>query len=77
MKNNEAVLACYSNNMMLRDEDKTSCFTMGIFRVNKNDTITIRHISSSGVRAVFTSNSSFFGMVRLGRFNRKGVLTAV
>ncbi|XP_056004870.1 uncharacterized protein LOC125660281 isoform X3 [Ostrea edulis] len=74
MKNNEAILACYSNNMMLHDEDKTSCFTMGIFRINRNDTISIRHISTSGVRAVFTSNASFFGMIRLGRFTNSALI---
>lgn len=73
----DPILACYSNNMMLHEEDKTSCFTMGMFKLDKKDTISVKHISTSGVRAVFTSNASFFGLVRLGRFNKRGVVLAV
>nr|XP_011448565.3 uncharacterized protein LOC105343082 isoform X7 [Crassostrea gigas] len=73
----DPILACYSNNMMLHEEDKTSCFTMGMFKLDKRDIISVKHISTSGVRAVFTSNASFFGLVRLGRFNKRGVVLAV
>lgn len=73
----DPILACYSNNMMLHEEDKTSCFTMGMFKLDKSDTISVKHISTSGVRAVFTSNASFFGLVKLGRFNKRGVVLAV
>ncbi|XP_062567529.1 protein eiger-like isoform X3 [Saccostrea cucullata] len=71
------ILACYSNNMMLHDEDKTSCFTMGMVKLDKGDTIEIRHISKAGIRAVFTSNASFFGLIKVGVFNKKGVVFAV
>lgn len=71
------ILACYSNNMMLHDEDKTSCFTMGMVKLEKGDTIEIRHISKAGIRAVFTSNASFFGLIKVGVFNKKGVVFAV
>nr|XP_022342904.1 uncharacterized protein LOC111136382 isoform X9 [Crassostrea virginica] len=78
MRNNQdALLACYSNNLMLQDDNKTSCFTMGVFKLEKNDQISIKHVSTSGIRAVFTSNASFFGLVRLGKFNKRGVVTSV
>ena len=73
----DALLACYSNNLMLQDDNKTSCFTMGVFKLEKNDQISIKHVSTSGIRAVFTSNASFFGLVRLGKFNKRGVVTSV
>lgn len=73
----DPILACYSNNMMLHEEDMTSCFTMGLFKLDKSDTISLKHVSTSGIRAVFTSNASFFGLVKLGRFNKRGVVLAV
>uniref|UniRef100_K1QMH9 THD domain-containing protein n=1 Tax=Magallana gigas TaxID=29159 RepID=K1QMH9_MAGGI len=56
----DPILACYSNNMMLHEEDKTSCFTMGMFKLDKRDIISgpvlrAPYSDQTGCRAVHLS----------------------
>lgn len=73
----DLILVCYLNNMMLYEEDKIFCFIMGMFKFDKKDIIFVKYIFILGVWVVFIFNVFFFGFVRLGRFNKRGVVLVV